>query len=233
LATVHAFEPLTCFACTKILQNEHDNQIQATRANREDEEEFLFQGIPIAGENDGDSKESWEHASWDQDDEDKTKNITQNHTWCSPVHGVNLRATDDIAFRIGPKKDGVIQVMLTSPIPLHTNTYGQLQSLSDDINTSHSFEITPLTSRALEIQRLVHHGTLTRLTNAQRLAQTVGREWLLNRRITNLHNQQRLNQILDLHVAYINDPCLEKKNDHFGSPFCWCSKMVIFTSFFT
>jgi hypothetical protein len=104
LATVHAFEPLTCFACTKILQNEHDNQIQATRANREDEEEFLFQGIPIAGENDGDSEASWERASWDQEDEDETDNITQNHIWLSPVQGVNLRATDDIAFRIGPKK---------------------------------------------------------------------------------------------------------------------------------
>jgi hypothetical protein len=55
LATVHALEPLTCFACTKILQTEHDNQIKApkTRADREDEEEFLFKGIPIAGENEG------------------------------------------------------------------------------------------------------------------------------------------------------------------------------------
>ena len=210
MATFHAFQPLTCFACTKNLQEEHDNRITATppRADKEDEEEFVFQGIPIAGENDGDSEASWERASWDQEDEDETDNITQNHTWLSPVQGVNLRATDDIAFRIGPKKDGVIQVMIHSPIPLHTNPYGQLLSLSDDITSCHSSDTNPLTSRALELQRLAHHGALTRLTNAHRLAQTVGSEWRLSRKITNLNNQQRLDQILDLHVAYINNPMI-------------------------
>jgi hypothetical protein len=212
LATFHAFEPLTCFACTTILQTEHDHQIQAAppRADREDEEEFLFKGIPIAGENDGDSEERWKCESWDKGDEGETDNdsITQNHTWFSPVHGVNIRATDDIAFRIGPKKDGVIDVSIHSPIPLHTNPYCQLLTLSDDITPHPSFEPTPLTSRARELNRLVHHGTLMRITNAQRLAQTVGSEWRLNRRITNRQNQQRLDQILDLHVAYINDPTI-------------------------
>jgi hypothetical protein len=101
---------------------------------------------------------------------------------------------------------GVIQVMIHSPIPLHTNPYCQLLSLSDDITPCHSSDTNPLTSRALELHRLAHHGALTRLTNGQRLAQTVGSEWRLNRRITNLNNQQRLDQILDLHVAYVNDP---------------------------
>jgi hypothetical protein len=76
LATFHDFEPLTCFACTNILQTENDNQIKTalTRADREDEEEFLFTGIPIAGENDGDAEESWERESWDKGDESETDN---------------------------------------------------------------------------------------------------------------------------------------------------------------
>jgi hypothetical protein len=107
MATFHAFQPLTCFECTKTLQTDNDNQLKTelTHEKRGDEEEFHFQGIPIAGENDGDSVESWEHAISGDSDEDL---LTQNHTWFSPVQGVNLRATDDIAFRIGPKKDGVI-----------------------------------------------------------------------------------------------------------------------------
>jgi hypothetical protein len=214
LATFHAFEPLTCFACTKILQTKHDNQIKTalTQAEREDEEEFLFKGIPIAGENDGDSEESWERKSWDKGDESEPDSeedsITQNHTWFSPMHGVNIRATDDIAFCIGPKKDGVIQVINHSPIPLHNNPYCQLLNLSDEMPPCPSFEPHPLTSRVRELHRLVHHGTLMRITDAQRLAQTVGSKWRLNRRITNLQHQKRLDQIFDLHVAYINDPTI-------------------------
>jgi hypothetical protein len=88
LATFHAFEPLTCFECIKDLQTKNDNQIKTalTHAEREDEEEFQFKGIPIAGENDGDSEESWERESWDTGDDKETEkdsftNILQWANW--------------------------------------------------------------------------------------------------------------------------------------------------------
>ena len=78
LATFNAFESLSCFACTNILQTENNNQIKndITHEERGNEEEFHFTGIPIAGENDGDSVESLEYTSSRDSEEDS---ITQNN----------------------------------------------------------------------------------------------------------------------------------------------------------
>jgi hypothetical protein len=118
LATFHAFQPLTCFKCTKILQAENDTQIKTDIAHEErgDEEEFHFTGIPIAGEHDGNSVESWEYAiSRESEDEFHT----QNHTWFSHVQGVNISATDDLT-RMGLFMGPITLPSLSTPIPTAT-----------------------------------------------------------------------------------------------------------------
>jgi hypothetical protein len=175
---------------------------------RGDEEEFQFNGIPIAGESDGDSVESWE-SDIRGESKQKEDSLTQNHTWLSPVKGVNLRVTNDIASRIGPKKDGVIHGINHFPIPLHTNLYCPLLHITEDLPPQ-PFKPTLLTNRVSELHSLDCHGTMAMTTNAQRLAHTVRSEWRLQRRAINLHNKQHLATILDLQVDYINDPTLTK-----------------------
>jgi hypothetical protein len=150
MATFHAFQPLTCFECTNNLQTDNDNQIKTalTHEEREDEEEFQFKGIPIAGENDGDSEESWERESWDKGDERETDNdsFTNNLQWAHwdtsteskqreesprvPIpRTVHILATEEIAFKVGPRKDGIVQSHTTLPFVLTANYY---QLLADD-----------------------------------------------------------------------------------------------------
>jgi hypothetical protein len=152
LATFNAFEPLTCFACTNTLQTDTDTDHQITTAltheEREDEEEFQFKGIPIAGENDGDSEESWERESWDTGDDRETEkdSFTNNLQWAnwdtSEAHKqgeespwfpqprtVHILATEDITFSVGPRKDGIVKFTTTLPFVLTSNYY---QLLADD-----------------------------------------------------------------------------------------------------
>jgi hypothetical protein len=130
MATFHPFQPLTCFACTKILQDACETDHTKTRHTHEergDEEEFQFKGIPIAGENYGDSVESRESVNSGENEQEED-NLSINSNWLSPVTGINLPATNDIAFRVGPTKDGVIQINTLS-----------LPSLYTSISTAHSW----------------------------------------------------------------------------------------------
>jgi hypothetical protein len=61
---------------------------------RDAEEEFQFKGIPIAGENDGDSEDSWDRASWDsEEDGEKGKDSLTNN--CLTIEPRRDRDTHD------------------------------------------------------------------------------------------------------------------------------------------
>jgi hypothetical protein len=124
---------------------------------RDAKEEFQFKGIPIAGENDGDSEESWERTSWDSEEDGATeKDSLTNHcltithrrdgdtheeeTLASPLpripppRTIHSMATSDIAFWVGPRKDGIVKIDMTHPITLTPNYY---QVLEDDEPLDH------------------------------------------------------------------------------------------------
>jgi hypothetical protein len=143
MGTLNPLKTLTCHAClqwgTQCQDTIHDNDRQAI-TNKDDEEEFLFQGIPIAGENEGDSDDSWDSETFEP---------TQNVTFALPLHPsrgigatdspagsllskLHLKATEAIAFLVGSVKDGVVQTYTLPPIPLNPNFYQPLTEITDD-----------------------------------------------------------------------------------------------------
>jgi hypothetical protein len=228
LATFNAFEPLTCYACTNTLQTDTDNQITKalTHEEREDEEEFQFKGISIAGESEGDSEESWERESWDTGDDRETgKDSSTNNLqwanwdtsdktkqgeelpWFPHPRTVHILATEDIAFSVGPRKDGIVKFTTTIPFVLTTNYY---QLLADDtlIYPPVPTPFVPTTARrtwfstrADELHHLVEKQMVTPVTNAQRLAHP----WKTAKQETNRKNKATLDRIIDAYVQYIND----------------------------
>ncbi len=209
--------------CTKTLQTDNAKQIKTalTHEAREDEEEFQFKGIPIAGENDGDSEESWERESWDKGDESETDNdsFTNNFQTVDTSTGeesprvphprtVHILATEEIAFRVGPRKDGIVKSPTTLPFVLTTNYY---QPLADDtlVYPPVPIHFIPLpdrrtwfSTRADAFQRLVESQTVTPITNAQKLAHP----WKINKQEINRQHKQKLDRIIDASVQYINNP---------------------------
>jgi hypothetical protein len=87
---------------------------------------------------------------------------------------INADATEDIAFRVGPTKDGRVEIHTRTPISSHLNPY---QLLNDEqlfpTPTANTTQRQPTWSvtRADELQRLASQQTFTTVTNAQRLAQ--------------------------------------------------------------
>ncbi len=67
-----------------------------TREGGDDEQEYQFLGIPIAGENEGDSEEDWY-----EDDIEEKEDEEKEHLFGF----INTDASDDIAFRVGPTKE--------------------------------------------------------------------------------------------------------------------------------
>jgi hypothetical protein len=62
MVTLNPFKTLICHECKQGIKNEEisqQNLHKYVNEGRDDEEEFLFHGIPIAGENKGDSEEDW------------------------------------------------------------------------------------------------------------------------------------------------------------------------------
>jgi hypothetical protein len=117
-----------------------DRQV-STNAGKDDEEEFKLMGIPIAGENEGDSKESWERKSWERGDESATDKDTimnnfQVANWDTSEESkqgeelprvphprtVHTLATEDIVFWVGPRKDGINKTHQLHPISLQPTT---------------------------------------------------------------------------------------------------------------
>ncbi len=78
--TLNPLKTLTCHDCLQLVEQFQDtiqdNGRQVT-TNKDDEEEFLFTGIPIAGENEGDSDDSWESEDFGH---------RQNVTFTFPTH---------------------------------------------------------------------------------------------------------------------------------------------------
>ena len=118
MLTLNPFKNLTCHACQQWITGEEDcaNEPNQVNEGRDDEEEFLFQGIPIAGEHKGDSDEDWYNN--DEGEEDK-EILHQNFTSIS----INATATEDIAFRVGPTQDGSVIITTPPTITLHLNPY--------------------------------------------------------------------------------------------------------------
>jgi hypothetical protein len=126
---------------------------------RDAEEEFQFKRIPIAGENDGDSEESWEKTSWDseEDGENGQDSLTNNCLTIipriPPSRTIHSMATSDIAFWVGPRKDGIVKIDVTHPFTLTPNYY---QVLEDDepldnpvpLNSAHIPAKEPVSSPA-------------------------------------------------------------------------------------
>jgi hypothetical protein len=91
----------------------------SSKENGDDEKEFMFTKIPIAGEHDDDSKESWESDESEQEEGEDGPYLGQLIT--------NDEATNDIAFRIGPILDGIIlQINQIFSIPVTPNYYQSL-----------------------------------------------------------------------------------------------------------
>jgi hypothetical protein len=155
MVTLNPFKTLTCHDCQQWIQRSLDlssrNEDKYHNEERDAEEEFKFMGIPIAGENDGDSEESWERESWDTGDESATDkdSLMINFQWAnwdtseeskqreeSPLRvpqprTVHTFATEEIAFWVGPRKDGIVK---TNPTPPHYPYY-QLLSTPSRRNT--------------------------------------------------------------------------------------------------
>jgi hypothetical protein len=91
MVTLNPFKTLTCHACLQWIQKSLDPEDRYHNEERDAEEEFQFKGIPIAGENDGDSEESWERESWDTGDESTTdKDSLTNNFQCHAVPSLSI-----------------------------------------------------------------------------------------------------------------------------------------------
>ncbi len=115
MVTLNPFKTLICHECKQGIKKEEirpQHLHKYVTEGRDDEEEFLFHGIPIAGENKGDSEEDWydeENRIEEKDDEQET-DIEEEENNDLPltriVYTFDDGASADIAFRIGPQKDG-------------------------------------------------------------------------------------------------------------------------------
>ena len=129
MVTLNPFKNLICHECKQGIKNEElnpHNIHKYVNEGKDDEEEFLFHGILIAGENEGDSEEDWYYSDYYSDDSGKDEEILhQNFASIS----INAAATEDIAFRVGPTKDSRVEIHTRTPISSHLNTY---QLLNDE-----------------------------------------------------------------------------------------------------
>jgi hypothetical protein len=85
-------------------------------------------------------------------------------------------ATEEIAFWVGPRKDGIVKTNTTSPFILATNCY-QLLAADTPVHPPVPVHFDPasdrrtwFSTRADELHRLVVGQTVTSVTNAQKLA---------------------------------------------------------------
>jgi hypothetical protein len=197
MVTPNPFKTLTCHACLQWVQKSLDPEDRYHNEERDTEEGFQFQGIPIAGENDGDSEESWERESWDTGDDSATEkdSITNNFQWAAASWAKNAAAkqgeklprvshprivhtlgTEDITFWVGPRKDGIVKTHTTSSFILTTNYYQPLADETYDyppvpvpFNPT-SNRRTWFSTRANELHRLVVGQSFYSVTNAQNQA---------------------------------------------------------------
>ena len=150
MGTLNPLKTLTCHECLQWVEQCQDT-IQDNRrhvtTNKDDEEEFLFQGIPIAGENEGDSDDSWDSVDFEP---------TQNVTFALPLHPfrgigtadspvgsllskLHLKATEAIAFLVGPvKEDDMASLKLTLSLLFHLPQISTNPSLRSPTTLPHT-----------------------------------------------------------------------------------------------
>jgi hypothetical protein len=166
MVTLNPFKALICHECKQNIQQEDitpQDIHKDVNEERDDEEEFVFHGIPIAGENKGDSEEDW----YDSDESEQEEEVLHNN-FTSIL--INAAATEDIAFLVGPTQDGQIKLPTRTPLPTYLNPYQIL-------NEEHLFltqpDDTPITwsnACVAEFQRHLPYIVFPAVTNAQRLA---------------------------------------------------------------
>jgi hypothetical protein len=208
MATLNPFKTVTCYNCQQWVTEsmELSNSDRKTSINEEqnDEEEFQFQGIPIAGENEGDSEESWERESWDNDDEQDSPQSSTSSTIHNNavfvIANVNQQANDDLAFMLGPRKDGVIQYHTPSLLHLTPNYYRHLDN--SQTPSSDTENKTPDLVPHAALAYLRHSPPAAPISHAQRLF----RSWNLRRQTSKRHAQAENEIFLDNLVADINSP---------------------------
>jgi hypothetical protein len=134
------------------------------REGGDDEQEFQFLGIPIAGENKGDSDEDW-YSDDSQQDEHKDLH-TNNCTTAS----INVPASVSLAFQVSPAKDGHVMIRTHTPIPYHPNPYQILDEEPLFQPPSQKTLVSWSDTCVAEFQRHLPYTGLTAVTTAQRLA---------------------------------------------------------------
>jgi hypothetical protein len=125
MGTLNPFKTLTCHTCKQWVErsigNTQENVTKHVNAEKDDEEEFLFQGIPIAGENDGDSDNSWASEIFGHSDDHRDSK--QGGDAPDSDHSYNQMATNYIAFTVGPVKDGIVKFHSLPPIQTTIATF--------------------------------------------------------------------------------------------------------------
>jgi hypothetical protein len=170
MATLDPQALLTCHNCKAWLRDCEDTlgrdltNNPRTREGGDDEQEFQFLGIPIAGENEGDSDEDWYS---DDSQQDEHKNL---HTNNCVTTSINVTASDSLAFQVGPTKDGRVMIRTHHPIPCHPNPYQLLHDDTIFTPPDTKKRVTWSDTCIAEFQRHLPYLTYPAVTNAQRLA---------------------------------------------------------------
>jgi hypothetical protein len=106
---------------------------------------------------------------------------------------LHLKATEAIAFLVGPVKDGVVKTYTLPPIPLTPNFYHHLPEITDSTPNSPGPYHWPWTRHVAPV-----------LTNAQRLSHPLTTQ----RREENRLSREQEQLIIDQQVAYITNSYL-------------------------
>ncbi len=214
MATLDPQAILTCHNCKRWLQDCESTLGHAlpnnprTREGGDDEQEFQFLGIPIAGENKGDSDEDWYS---DDNTHDDYKDL---HTNNCITASINVPASTSLAFHVGPTKDGRVMTRTHTPIPCHQNPY---QLLDEELlfhTQSYKTLVTWSDTCNVEFQRHLPYIGLPAVTNAQRLAHP----WKTRRQGENRQRKHQHDTIIDLWMTYIHDPMQVLPPQHH---YCW------------
>jgi hypothetical protein len=138
MGTLNPFKTLTCHTYQQWVERSigitQENVTKHVNAEKDDEEEFLFQGIPIAGENERDSDDSWESEIFGHSDDNRDSAAGGKAP--DSGHSYNHMATNYIAFTVGPVKDGIVKFHSLPPIPLTPNYYRHLPEITECLSGS-------------------------------------------------------------------------------------------------
>jgi hypothetical protein len=196
MATLNAFKTLICHECRQEIdtkkQFEHQDGRKYINEGRDDEEEFRFIGISIAGKNKGDSHDSWESTIFGHNSNDSGESEEEETSSnCYPSSKLNLKAIEDLAFMVGPVKNRIVKLHHLPPIPFTSNYYRHLKEITDYL---------PIMSETYRWPWLLAVSPIA--TNAQRLAHP----WRISKREHNHWIKSHEDSTLDQQVLYINQP---------------------------